>query len=206
MSTTYDATPSLADRVIGADLILVGAVRGPIRVVPLDDGEPPRVHGWFEVSAERVLAGEKPSSAILLRVIGDGIDKPAWRVPVPSDAPVLAMLTRDVGPDLPENMYAPCFGGVYELSADGRARVPEDALDQLTRDLAGADGGELTIDQFHRLAAGIGRRRAEGERRLAEEEPAEVRDRPRPEMQEYPRSASDLAEPAPGGGRDARLD
>ena len=122
MSTTYDATPSLLDRVVGADLILLGTAHGPVRVDRLDaldaleeEEERPRVYGWFEVRPERVLDGEPGSEPILLRVIGEGTDADAtWLVPVPSDRPMVALLNRDVGPGLPDNTFAPCFTGVYD--------------------------------------------------------------------------------------------
>jgi hypothetical protein len=82
-------------------------------------------------------------------VIGDGTeDNATWPVAVPSDTPVLA------------NTFAPCFAGVYELSADGEVRVLDDAFDQATRDLAGSERGGLTIDQVHRLIDSVNQRRA----------------------------------------------
>ena len=207
MSTTYDATPSLFERVVGSDLILLGVASGPVRVERLDSGERPRVYGWFEMRPERVLDGEPPSSTILMRVIGEGTEDDArWLVPVSGETPVLAMLTRDIGPDLPENLFAPCFAGVYEVSADGGVRVPDDALDRVTRELAGSDGDGLTVDQVHRLVEGVNQRRAEDRRRLEDEEPADVRGLPRPDVQEYPRSAREAEEPTSGGGQDARLE
>ena len=84
--------------------------------------------------------------------------------------------------------------------------MPEEALDRATRELAGAARGRLTVEHLSRLIEAVGRRRAEDRRRLDEEEPAEVRDRPRPDVQELPRSPRDVVEPSPGGGQDAQLD
>jgi hypothetical protein len=206
MSTTYDATPSVLDRVVGADLIVVGVVRGPVRTSPVEDAERPRVHGWFEMRPERVLAGEPPEAPILVRVLGDGsVEDPSWTVRLPDDGRVVAMLARDVGPELPDNLFAPCFAGLFAIAGDGTVRVPEEALDDASRRLADADGASLTIDQIHRLADRVAQRRAENERRLEAEEPAEVRAEARPDLTEQPEPGRAQSDHTPGGGEDTTL-
>jgi hypothetical protein len=207
MSTTYDAKPSIVDRVVGSDLIVLGVAHGPVRIEPIEDSEPPRVHGWFELRTERVLSGAPEPSTVAFRVLGEGTgDDVTWLVPVPTRTPVLALLTRDVGAGVPEGVFAPCFAGIYPLSDDGRVRVPDEALDQATRDLTDAGPGGLTIEHIGRVIDGIAARRDDNRRRLEDEEPLEVRRRSRQELLEYPQSARDVAEHSPGGGRDARLD
>ncbi|WP_327001038.1 hypothetical protein OHA72_38725 [Dactylosporangium sp. NBC_01737] len=208
MSTTYDATPSILDRVAGSDLILLGVAHGPVRIEPIPDSEPPRVHGWFELRPERVLSGDPEPSTVVFRVLGSGTGEKdvTWLVPVPTETTVLALLIRDVGAGVPEGVFAPCFAGIYELSDDGRIRVPDEALDPATRDLIDAGSDGLTVEHLGRVIDGAGHRRAEDRRRLEDEEPRDVRRRPRQELFEYPRSAQDVADVSRGGGRDARLD
>jgi hypothetical protein len=208
VSTTYEATPSLLDRIVGADLVVLGVVRGPVRVVPIDGDERRRVHGWFEVHPERILDGEPSSSkGLLVRVIGEGsAERPDWPLPVPSDRPVLAVLTRDVAPGLPDAMYAPCFAGIYEVNADGVVAVPGAAVDDGTRVRTGSTGERLTLDHVERLVDSVRESRVDHLRRLEQEEPGEVRDRPRPELLEQPPSGEDTAPPPPGGGQDAHFD
>jgi hypothetical protein len=207
MSTTYDETPSILERVIGSDLILVGITRGPVRVDPLETSETRRVHGWFEVSPQEILAGA-PTPTVLLRVLGEGRDEhAAWVAPVPSENQMLLMLTRDIGPDLPDNLFAPCFNSIFELAADGTVQVPPDTVDEATREAIGSAGERLTIDGLRRVIETVQQRRDAVGRRLEEAEPPEVRHEPRPELLEYPQSALDRAEAAqsPGGGTTAEL-
>jgi hypothetical protein len=206
MSTTYDATPSILDRVAGADLIVLGVAHGPVRIEPIEGSERPRVHGWFELRPERVLSGAPPSPTVMVRVVGEGTGEKnvTWIVPLPARTPVVALLTRDVGDGVPDGMFAPCFAGIYPLSDDGRIHVPDEALDQATRDLAGDDG--LTVEHLGRVIDGVNDRRAERLRRLEDEEPSDVRSRPRQELHEYPRSAQDVTDRPADGGQDARLD
>jgi hypothetical protein len=208
MSTTYDAIPSVLDRVVGSDLIVLGSARGPVRIEPLQGAEPPRVYGWFEIALQDVLTGDAPEPPLLVRMIGNGRpDNAVWPMPIPADTPMLWMLVRDIGPDLPDQLFTPCYHGVYELSREGVVRVPEDALDDASRELAGQGPG-LSLDGFRRLIGAVERRRAGAARRLAEAEPAEIRDVGRPEFDEYPRSADAAVEVTlarPGGARSAEI-
>jgi hypothetical protein len=211
VATEYDGIPSILDRVIGSDLIVIGRVRGPVRIVPLDGGDRPRVHGWFEVDAEETLAGEP--STILLRVVGNGSDADVtWPVPVPHRGPLLLMLTRDVGPELPENMYAPCFNGIYEV-VDGTVTIPSDSVDEITGKAVRpttTDGPvrELTMEGLRDVLETVRQRSQAVLRQLQEEEPAEVQQLPRPELDEYPRSDAEVSSAATlsGGGQPAEID
>ena len=130
MSTTYDEIPSILERVIGSDVIVIATVRGPVRVTPIEGIELPRVYGWFELTIRDTLSGDPPSETVIVRVVGEGPENEVtWPVPVPSEEPLLCFLTCDIGPDLPDHLYASCHNGVYTLSPDGVAQVPESALD-----------------------------------------------------------------------------
>jgi hypothetical protein len=205
MSTSYDAIPSIHERVIGSDVIAIATLRGPVRVVPIDDTERPRVHGWFEVAIQETLSGSPSSKTVVMRVIGEGTENAVtWPVPAPSDERLLCFLTRDIGPDLPDNLFAPCHNGVYILSADGVARVPEDTLDDATREAAVAGREGLPLEGLRRLIETVGERRAAAIRGVEDNEPAEIRRAARPDLAEHPRSADALVDASlatPGGGR-----
>jgi hypothetical protein len=210
MSTTYDDTPSILERVIGSDLILLATVRGPVRVSQIAGAENARVHGWFEVAIRDTLSGHPPSDTVTVRVIGEGTENEVtWPVPVPTDEPALCFLTRDVGPDLPTDLCAACHNGVYTVAADGVAEVPDTAMDEATRKLAGSGRGGLPLEGLRRLIETVARRRDAELRAVEENEPADIRSVPRPELAEYLLSADDVVEASlarPGGGDPADLD
>jgi hypothetical protein len=67
-------------------------------------------------------------------------------------APVLLMLARDVAPDLPDDVYAPYFAGVFSVEDDEWVAVPEDASDETTREVAGSDDrGRVHLAGLRRL-------------------------------------------------------
>lgn len=212
MSTTYESVPSLLERVIGSDLIALGAVRGPVRVTVLEGSEGRRVHGWFEVSPQEVLLGE--TREILLRVIGEGSEGDAtWPVPVKGDGRLLLMLTRDIGPDLPENLFAPCFNGIYELSDDGAARVPANFVEGAPSERVASEKDEqpvlLPIEKLRQVIETVQRRHEDAQRQGDDAEPAEVRQLRRLDVQEYPGTVEEIigdTEGIPGGGQNADLE
>jgi hypothetical protein len=98
MSTTYGARPSILDRVVGSHLVAMATIRGPIRVVPIEQAERPRAYGWFEATIRDALSGEPPAETVVVRVIGEGDeDRITWPVPIPSDEP-LPHAPRRAGP------------------------------------------------------------------------------------------------------------
>jgi hypothetical protein len=209
MSTTYDATPTVQDRVIGSDLIVLATIKGPVQAVPIEDAAHPRVHGWFEVDIRETLSGEQPPGRVTMRVIGEGHDGAVtWPVPVPSEEPLLCFLTRDIGPGLPDQLFAPCHNGLYALSADGVAQVPDSIIDDAARELTGAGRAGIPIVGIRRLIDARAERYATETRHFDEHEPVETRDASRSALQEYPRSAREHLEATlatPGGGQPAEL-
>jgi len=113
MATDYDITPNLVERVLAADLIVVGANARLIDLQPDRTERTGRVLGLFEVDGDEILKGDPPER-LLVRA--------------------LLLLARDVQPDQPNEVYGPVFGSVYAL-ADGSLDLPPEIIDDGTRDI-----------------------------------------------------------------------
>lgn len=212
MTTRLDRMPPLSERIVGADLIATGTVVGLRDIRPAEGLEPPRVSGLFEVDLDEVLRGDRAHGTALVRVLGEGRDERAvWVVPLQEGQRILLLLARDTAPDLPKDVFAPYFESSFPVE-DGRVRVPEDALDELTMEVAGAERGVVPLDGLRRLVEVVGARREEWLRELQALLPAELRDQPYPEVEERPdvREGRPLPpetplEPPPEGGRPSEL-
>jgi hypothetical protein len=197
MPTEYYGTPSIYQRIIGADLIVLGKVQRLLRTETLVAGSQASVYGLFEVAVDSALLGEPPSSILKVRVLGHDHDgEVSWIVPMVIGEPYLFILVRDVGPDEPINRFAPNFGGAYPVRDGGRIAVPADAVDETTRKFAHFDGVHLTQDGVRAMITRLQEERqaiaAEFEKML----PAEVRERPYPAVQEMPKPPDEGGTPA----------
>ncbi len=200
MPTTYDLVSSLFERIIGADLIVVGTVRRLKNVQHEDSFKEPRVFGFFEIDVERALKGEPPPNPVLLRVFGEGRnERPKWAVPLKEGARVLLLLARDVAPDLPPNLFAPYFASGFTIDEQGRVEVPPDVLDTFSKRAARFEGRRARLAEFERL---VKRAQAERERQVSELKqfiPPAILRRRYPGVLEQPGVRRDAEEPvAPG--------
>jgi hypothetical protein len=132
-------------------------------------------------------------------------------VPLEEGQRTLLLLARDVAPDLPEDVFAPYFESSFPVENEG-VHVPEDALDELTIDVAGAERGVVPLDGFRRLVEFVGAQREERLRELEAIVPAELRDQPYPEVLETPAVKEGAPLPpeaapehAPEGGQPSEL-
>jgi hypothetical protein len=187
MATDFLKTPQLTERIAAADVIavastgrLVGVERDPTEGVG-------RVFGLFELLVENVISGDLPQGTVLLRVLGDGEDERArWLVPVQEGRRLVLLMARDVGPELPENTFAPVHASGFELEDDGRVRIPEDAVDDLTRRVAELEGSHVTVDGLRRLVEVVRQDREAAAREMAELLPEDALTRLYPEVEERP--------------------
>jgi hypothetical protein len=197
MPTEYYGTPSIYQRIVGADLIVLGKVQRLLRSETLVAGSQARVYGLFEAAVDSVLLGEPPSSILKVRVLGQDHDgEISWIVPMVVGEPYLFILVRDVGPDEPINRFAPNFAGVYPLRDGGRVAVPADAVDETTRKFAHFDGVHLPLDGIRSM---ISRVQEEHQAIASEFEkiaPTEIRQRPYPVIEEIPKPSDEGGAPA----------
>jgi len=197
MPTDYYGTPSIYQRILTADLIVLGKVQRLSRSDTLVAGSQARVYGLFEVAVDSVLLGEPPSSILKVRVLGQDHDgEVSWIVPMVVGEPYLFILVRDVGPDEPINRFAPNFAGVYPLRDGGRIAVPADAVDETTRKFAHFDGVHLTLDGVRSMITRVQEERQAIASGLEKVVPAEVRERPYPSIEEMPKPSDEGGSPA----------
>jgi hypothetical protein len=213
MATDYYGTPSLLERIVGADLVVVGRPGRLLRVEPQTGTNGSRVYGIFEVAMDSVLMGDPPSEVLNLRVLGEGRDEQAtWIVPLSGDRSFLFLLAHDVEPEAPENLYAPVFSGVYPLTDEDHVNVPEEALDDRTKEEAGFEENRVSLDGVRRLIESVLREREDRQRQLEEMGLAELRDRPYPPIEEMQRQdrlyppTQETPQQADPGGRPATVD
>jgi hypothetical protein len=188
MPTEYYGTPSIYQRILSADLIVLGKVQRLLSSETLVAGSQARVYGLFEVAVDTVLLGEPPSSTVKVRVLGQNHDgEVSWIVPMVVGEPYLFILVRDVSPDEPINRFAPNFAGVYPLRDGGRIAVPADAVDEATRKLAHFDGVHLTLDGVRSLITHVQEERQAIASQVEKIAPAGIRERPYPTVEEMPK-------------------
>ena len=213
MATDYYGTPSLLERIVGADLVVIGRPGRLLQVEPPTGTNGSRVYGIFEVAVDSVLMGDPPSEGLNLRVLGEGRDEQAtWIVPLSEDRSYLVLLAHDVEPEAPENLYAPVFSGVYPLTDEDHVNVPEEALDDRTKEEAGFEGNRVSLDGVRRLIESVLRVREDRQRQLEEMGLDELLDRPYPPIGEmvqqdrpYP-PTEETPQQAETGGRPATID
>jgi hypothetical protein len=198
MATDYDLIPSLIERMTASHLVVVVA---GARLIDLQRDRvegPPRVLGVFEVDVEEVLDGQPPADRPLVRVLGEGQDEQArWLVPLTEGGRWVLLLARDVGPGLPEGLYAPVFASGFRV-ADGSVELPEEAVDERTRELADVRDGRATLDGLRRLLEIVRRERAEADQQLEEFLPPEALRRPYPDTEELPPEVVEVPSPVAG--------
>jgi hypothetical protein len=186
MATDYDLIPTLIERIAASQLVVIVAGARLIDVQRDRVEAPPRILGVFEVDVEDVLDGERPADRLLVRVLGEGHDERArWLVPLTDSHRLVLLLTRDVGPDLPEGLYAPVFASGFRIDNDS-IELPEEAVDERTRELAEVRDGRATLGGLRRLLEVVRRERAEAHQQLEQFLPPEALSRPYPDTEEIP--------------------
>ena len=197
MPTEYYGTPSIYQRILSADLVVLAKVQRLLRSDTLVAGSQARVYGLFEVAVDSILLGEPPSSILKVRVLGQNHDGAvSWIVPMVVGEPYLMILVRDVTPDEPVNRFAPNFAGVYPLRDGGRVAVPADAVDESTRKVAHFDGVHLTLDGVRSLITRVQEERQTIASEFEKIVPAEFRERPYPAVEEMPKPPDEGGTPA----------
>jgi hypothetical protein len=198
MATDYELIPSLVERMAASQLVVIVA---GARLIDLERDRvegPQRVLGVFEVDVEEVLDGERPADRLLVRVLGEGLDEQArWVVPLSEAQRWVLLLTRDVGRGLPEGLYAPVFASGFRIDDDS-IELPEDAVDERTRELAGIHDGRATLDGLRRLLEVVRREQAQARQRLEEFLPPEALRRPYPDTEELPPEVVEVPSPIAG--------
>lgn len=186
MPTELPEPPKLRERILAVDLAVVGTVTDVTRVEPVEGFEEPRVVGVFEVEVERVLLGDTTEDRVLVRVLGDGApDEPRWTSDLRPGARLLLLLSRDVAPDLPKNIFAPYFSSAFIVDDADRIAFPANVLDDVSRRRLRLTRGRVSLDRVQNLIETLGRERAERERELTALIPPR-RVRRYPEVQELP--------------------
>jgi hypothetical protein len=195
MSTDYYGIPSFAERIIGADVILIGAIGRLIAVEPLQDASM-HISGKFEIHIENIWKGQ-PDAALELRVLGkrDG-DRFVGIVDLQEGEHYLLMLARDSAPLDKATWYVPYFSAVYPLNPDGQVQLPTETLDERTQEIADSSGPEIPLEALHKVVNVLLREREEERRRIREIVPDELLAQSYLPIEEMP-------EESPGAGRNA---
>jgi hypothetical protein len=198
MATDYRLIPSLIERIAASHLVVIVA---GARLIDLQRDRVEglqRVLGVFEVDVEEVLDRERPADRLLVRVLGEGQDEQArWLVPLTEGHRWVLLLVRDAGPGLPGGLYAPVFASGFRID-DGSIELPEDALDERTRELADVRDGRATIDGLRRLLEVVRGEQTQARQRLEEFLPPEALRRPYPDTEELPPEVVEVPLPIAG--------
>lgn len=208
--------PPLFDRILAAELAIVGTVAALVKVETIQGFEDPRLAGFFEVQVELALLGDPRSERILVRVLGDGReDNPAWTTELRPEMRLLLLLSRDVAPELPENLFTPYFTSAFQVGEDDRVAFPADVLDDASRRVMRPERGRVTLKRVQELFDTVRRERAEREQELEALIPRKQLGR-YPEVLEAPtaavRTKGPLGPPGPAleldasVGREAKLE
>lgn len=170
MPTEYLGTPSFADRLRSADLIVTGRFGRLLREQEAGWGDPPKSLGIFDVTPDDVLFGELPEDMLRVRVLGDRRgDRVDWLVPISEATRFLFVLVRDVLPDETEVIYAPSWLGVYPLDDDDRFAIPRQEIDDLAQGTLAADeAGRIPLSGLRLLLETLAREREEQTQRVDE--------------------------------------
>jgi hypothetical protein len=206
--------PKLRERILAVDLAVVATVTDLSKIETAEGFEGPRVAGVFEVEVERVLLGEPPEKRVLVRVLGDGApDEPTWTSDLRPGARLLLLLSRDVAPELPENLFAPYFSSAFSIDDTNRVAFPANVLDDVSRRGLRPTRGRAPLDRVQKLVETLTRERADRERELEALIPPK-RVRRYPEVQELPGAvvpaegpvgpSGPVFEPEIDGGRPAK--
>lgn len=186
MSTDYYGTPSFAERVGAANIILIGTVGRLIGVDTLPS-DPLRVSGKFEIRVESVWKGQ-PDELLELRVLGkqEG-DRFVGIVDLLEGERYLLMLARDSAPLESEVWHVPYFSAVYPVTADSQVKLPQEILDPRTLAIAGIDEGiTVSLEALRKVVDTLLHEREQEQHRLWELVPDEVLKQPYPPIEEMP--------------------
>lgn len=205
MPTELVETPKLRERILAADLVVVGTVAALVRVEKLEGFEAPRLAGFFEFQVERALLGEPPAERVLVRVFGDGTEgDPEWTSDLRPETRRLLLLCRDADPEQREEFFAPYFSSAFDIDDANRVRFPADVVDGESRRVLRPTKNRAQLDRVKALVDGLARERTKRERELAELVPRR-RARRYPEVEEMPERLPISEGPAgpPGPGLEA---
>src|SRR5437762_1015541 len=109
------------ERIRAADLIVTGAFGSLLDERAVTWAGPERIAGIFQLRVQDVLLGSPPKQSPRIRVLGDRRrERGRWLVATDSDLRQGFLLVHDVEPDVPEDLYAPCWSGVYPIDEDSR--------------------------------------------------------------------------------------
>jgi hypothetical protein len=182
VTTTYEGIPDLAERLTGADLVLIGRVEKLADTEMHTVEEEPEVHSLFSIAVERVLEGELELDEITVRVIGGSAEnvQTSWTVELREGERMLFLLAPDVGPGRPPSLYVPYFAGCYRV-ADEAAALPE---------------GRTPLTKVRSLLASKRRAQKRELATLEKLEPANLRRRPYEPVAEMPEELRGGAEEA----------
>ncbi|WP_421732971.1 hypothetical protein [Cellulomonas sp.] len=204
MTTRLGQAPTLVERIVGAHLVVLGRVRGLREVRAADGFDERRSVALFDVDVDDVLLG-RPPRRLVVRVLSapdrTGKDEESWVVPMDPEVPVLLLLARDAGPDLPDDTYAPVEASVFPVEDGDAVIVAEDALDERTRERLGADdSGRVSLDSFRGLVDEVAKAIEQHRREVEELVPSHGKDVPYPPVLEWPGDETPLhaATPEPG--------
>jgi hypothetical protein len=211
MPTQLEHVPTLVERIVGAHLIVIGRVAGLREVRRAEGFDRTRTFGLFDVDVNDVLYGEPPDR-LILRVLSDPEgdsegERIRWVVPMEVGAPVLLLLARDVAPELPDDVYVPYFTSVFSVEDEEWVVIPDDALDEPTREIAGDDDdrGRVHLAGLRRLVDTVTAENDERRRAVEELLPAQLVRGPYPLVLEQSGveqpSQRGLPEVTPDGGR-----
>jgi hypothetical protein len=192
--------PVLLHRVLAADLAIIGTVAALVRIEKVEGFETTRLAGFFEVQVERALLGDPPAERILIRVLGEGPeDDPTWTTDLRPEARLFLLLSRDVAPELPENLFTPYFSSAFEVDGGDRVVFPAEVLDDESRRIMRPERGRVALDGVQELVEATRSERAERERELEELIPRNRLGR-YPEVLEMPTAAVPPEGPLGPGG------
>lgn len=188
MTIIYDEVPPLADRILGANLIVVGQVEKAIDTITDYSVDQPQVQTIFKVNIESVLKGETIMTSIKLRVVGgkSEMTDTDWSVNMTEDHKMLLLLSPDYGPGRTDNMFVPYFASCYTITSENNVKLDENVVNELDKKIERVDKVSVRLADIRSLIDSIIKNKKREEATLEKMEPDELRKLPYGDVGEVP--------------------
>jgi hypothetical protein len=174
MTTYYTDTPSLEERALGADLIIVGRVASVHDQRSEHYGHEVFERTTYSVWVEAVIKGDIRLERVRVEAPGEAVLREGDQL--------VFMLAEDKGKAHQPDLFVPYFGSAYALGPDGMVEMRSPLPQPTVIRAVPPEFEKISLDEFRRLVHHVVETRAQREQEAIEAE----RPDERTEDTEYP--------------------
>lgn len=165
MSTTYEDTPPISDRIAAVQLVIVGEIEDVVETTLDRDIDPPRPQTVFSVAVREVLYGRMQRPRVRLRFAGKEMGE--------RHRPMVFLLAPDYGSGRHEDSFVPYFNSIFVIGDNGLVQLEP--------------GREpMRLPELRHWIEEIHRKREESRKELHRLEPDDLLRHSPPEFREMP--------------------